>query len=83
MSWKKNSKIRDLEPYAKRYDYSYVVAFCVHADGGGFTVNTYGQTKQLCKAGAIAGEQLIELVKSAQWPKFPPVEPPELEAKHV
>lgn len=81
MSWKNDPKIRDLEPYAKKHGYSYVVAFGVHSDGSGFTVNTYGQTKKLCKAGAIAGKQLIEIVQSGQWPVFPEEEPTESEAK--
>ncbi len=77
MGWKNNPKIRDLEPYCKRHGYVCVVAFCVAQDGTTFSINTYGQNAKLCKAAAIAGDQLFQLVHDGKWPDWPESEPKE------
>ena len=77
MSWKNDPKIRDLEPYCKKHGYAYVVAFCVSDDHRQFAVTTYGRTKQLCKAAALAGDGLYKIVEREEWPEWPENEPPE------
>jgi len=75
MSWKDDPKIRDLEPYCKKHGYAYVVAFCVDEAGEVFTVNTYGKTKKLCKVAGLAGDRLLALTKSGEFPQLPEEEP--------
>jgi hypothetical protein len=70
MSWKSDPKIRELEPYAKRHGYRYVVLFGVNADGTQYSVTTYGTTKQNCDIAKIAGDQLHELVQDSVWPDW-------------
>ncbi len=75
MAWSDNPKIRDLEPYAQNHDYMYVVLFGVRIGGEVFDVTTYGRTPKLCKAAAVAGDELAHLVKSGGWPRWPAFEP--------
>jgi hypothetical protein len=82
MAWTKNPVIRDLEPYCKKHGYDFVVVYAVKARANQFVVNTYGQTAQLCKVAAIAGDQLPKLVTDGVWPNWPDKEPqtPEIPA---
>ena len=75
MSWKNVPEIRDLEPYCKKYKYAYIVTFAVHEGHENYTVTTYGKTKSLCTAAAIAGDQLKEMVESGKWPDWPDAPP--------
>ena len=71
MAWSENPKIRDLEPYCKQHGYAFVVVMAVHEHGKAFDTNTYGRNRKLCKAAAIAGEQLSKLVLDGTWPNWP------------
>ena len=75
MGWTTEPKIRDLEPYAKKHGYQYVVVMGVHRNGETFDVNSYGETKQLCKVAKIAGEQLFDMIVAGEWPEWPESEP--------
>lgn len=79
MSWKNNPKIRDLEPYAKKHNYSMVVVMAIREDGKQYDVTTYGRNKSLCVAAALAGKQLNKLVQSGKWPNWPDKKPANIE----
>ncbi len=81
VSYKNNPKIRNLETYAKKHGYAYVVVFAVTEDHTAFEINTYGRTKQLCKAAGLAGNQLMDKVKAGEWPEWPKDEPDKVTPK--
>ena len=70
MSWRNDPRIRELEPYAHKHGYRYIVLFAVDEDGNKYAVTTYGTTKQNCEIADIAGRQLHELVESGMWPDW-------------
>ena len=75
MSWKDDPKIRELEPYAKKHGYLTIVLFAVHEGAEQYNITTYGRDAKLCKAAAVAGGQLHELVQAGTWPNWPEDEP--------
>lgn len=70
MSWKNNPKIRELEPYARKHGYRYVVLFAVHENGKQYSITTYGTTRGNCDVAKIAGDELHKLVNSETWPNW-------------
>ena len=77
MGWKDDPKIRDLEPYAKKHGYQYLVVVGVGMDGIRADVTTFGRTRRLCQAAEIAGEQIMDMIKQGVWPRFPDQPPPD------
>jgi|GEM_PF-5212271 len=75
MAWNDDPRIRELEPYAKKYGYLTVVLFAVHEGAKKYNITTYGRDAKLCKAAACAGDALHDIVQAGQWPTCPAVEP--------
>ena len=75
MSWRNDPKIRALAPYAKRHGYATIVVMAVREGADAYEITTYGRNAALCKAAAVAGDQLHDLVQAGTWPHWPDTPP--------
>ena len=63
MAWTDNPKIRDLEPYAKKHNFTQVIVIGVRNDGA-FEVLSYGITKNLCDDAEKVNKQIYDKIIS-------------------
>lgn len=63
MGWKSDSRIRDLEPYAKKHGYEQVIVIGIKDGKERYEINTYGKTKSLCDQAKSIGDTIADLVR--------------------
>lgn len=78
MAWNPEPSIAALREFARKFDRPVVVTFSIDRDGERFYIDTFGETKSLCRLAGSFGDKIASAVASGQIaaPEIGPVPTP-------